>query len=269
MKIAGKVFVVTGGGNGIGREVVLGLLERGAHVAAVDLKEDSLAETATLATAAAKRLTTHSINVTDREAVLTLPSEIIEAHGQVDGLLNIAGIVHPFVPIAELDFEAIERVFNVNFWGVVNMTKAFLPALMKRPEAAVLNVSSIGGFIPVPGQGAYNASKAAVKMFTESLYAESFGTNLAVTIVFPGGVGTSITENSGVDKEIPGSDDKPTKGYKTTSPAEAGRQIIEGLKRGSLRVRIGSDAKALDRLTRLMPRRAIEMIVKATKRFEG
>lgn len=268
MQIQGNVFVVTGGGNGIGREVALGLLQRGARVAAVDLNEQGLAETALLAAAGAGRLTTHVLNVSDRATVLALPDEVIAEHGKVDGLLNIAGIVHPFVPMAELEFAIIERVFDVNFWGVVNMTKAFLPELTRRPAAAVLNVSSIGGFIPVPGQGAYGASKAAVKMFTESLFAESLDTNLAVTIVFPGGVGTSITANSGVDKTIPGSG-KPRKGYKTTSPADAGRQIIEGLEQGRLRVRIGSDAKALDRLTRLMPRRAIELVVKATKRLEG
>ncbi len=268
MDVRDKVFVVSGGGNGMGREVVLGLVSRGASVAAVDLSEGGLSETVELASAAPEKLTTHALNVTDRKAVLALPQEVIKAHGQVDGLVNIAGIVHPFVPMAELDFETMERVMNVNFWGVVNMTKAFLPDLLQRPAAAVLNVASIGAFIPVPGQGAYNASKAAVKLFTESLYAENLDTNLAVTIVFPGGVGTNITANSGVDKVIPGSD-KPTKGYKTTTPADAGRQIIEGLEKGKLRVRIGNDAKWLDRLTRLAPRRTIDFIVKQTKKLES
>lgn len=268
MDVKNKVFVVTGGGNGMGREVVLGLLSRGARVAAVDLNEAGLAETAALATAPAGALTTHVLNVTDREAVAALPGTVVEAHGQVDGLLNIAGIIHPFVPILELDLETIERVFNVNLWGLINMTKVFLPVLLERPAAAVLNVSSIGSFIPVPGQGAYNASKAAVKMFTESLYAEHMGTNLAVTIVFPGGVSTNITKNSGVDAEIPGST-KKTKGYKTTTPADAARQIIEGLEKGSFRVLIGTDAKALDFLARLSPRRAIEMVVKKTKELNS
>lgn len=268
MDVKNKVFVVTGGGNGMGREVVLGLLERGARVAAVDMNEAGLAETTGLAGAASERLAAQVLNVTDRKAVLALPKKVIKDHGQVDGLLNIAGIVHPFMPISELDFETIERVFSVNFWGVVNMTKAFLPELLQRPAAAVLNVASIGGFIPVPGQGPHSASKAAVKLFTESLYAENLDTNLAVTIVFPGGVGTNITANSGVDARIPGSD-KPTKGYKTTSPADAGRQIIEGLEKGKLRVCIGSDAKMLDLLTRLAPRRTIDLIVKKTKKLES
>jgi len=268
MHLENKVFVVTGGGNGIGREVVLGLLARGARVAAVDLNESGLEETAELAAAESGKLTTHTLNVTDRQAVLALPGEVSTAHGQIDGLLNVAGIIQPFVKLAELDFEAIERVFDVNFWGVVNMTKAFLPSLMERPEAAVLNVSSMGGFLPVPGQAAYGASKAAVKLFTEALYAESMGTNLTVTIVFPGGVGTNITENSGVEMPIV-QDTEPGKEYKTTSPADAGRQIIEGLEKGAFRILIGSDAKFMDRFSRLSPRRATELIAKKMKDLLG
>src|SRR6187399_1176195 len=162
MKIKDNVFVVTGGGNGMGREVVLGLLQRGARVAAVDLNEAGLAETAALA-AAGDRLTTHVVNVSDRKQVLALPAKVEKAHGQIDGLLNVAGIIQPFVKINELGFDVIERVMNVNFWGVVNMSKAFLPTLLTRPEAGLLNVSSMGGFLPVPGQAAYGASKAAVR----------------------------------------------------------------------------------------------------------
>jgi short-subunit dehydrogenase len=268
MQLENKVFVVTGGGNGIGREVVLGLLARDARVAAVDLSEAGLAETAGLAGAASAKLTTHALSVTDRDAVLALPGAVITAHGQVDGLLNVAGIIQPFVKLTELDFDAIERVFNVNFWGVVNMTKAFLPALMERPAAAVLNVSSMGGFLPVPGQAAYGASKAAVKLFTEALYAESMGTNLAVTIVFPGGVGTNITANSGV--ELPEMADADAgKEYKTTSPADAGKQIIEGLEKGAFRVLVGGDAKFMDRYARFSPRRATELIAKKMKDLLG
>ena len=268
MQLTNKVFVVTGGGNGMGREVVLGLLARGARVAAVDLNEPGLAETAKLAGAASAQLTTHPLNVTDRHAVLALPDAVIHAHDQVDGVLNVAGIIQPFVKLTELDFDTIERVFNVNFWGVVNMTKAFLPALTARPEAAVLNVASMGGFLPVPGQAAYGASKAAVKLFTEALYAESLGTNLAVTIVFPGGVGTNITANSGVAMpEVAAA--KPGKEYKTTSPADAGQQIIEGLEKGSFRVVIGSDAKFMDRFSRFSPRRATELIASKMKDLLG
>jgi len=266
MQLKDRVFVVTGGGNGIGREVVLGLLKRGAQVAAADFSEAGLAETKHLA-GAASGLSTHRLDVTDRQAVLALPGAVIKAHGQVDGLLNVAGIIQPFVRIEQLEFADIERVMNVNFWGVVNMTKAFLPHLLARPSAGLLNVSSMGGFLPVPGQAAYGASKAAVKLFTEALYAESRGTGLAVTVVFPGGVSTNITSNSGVAMpELKGGSGKAPK---TTSPAEAGRQVIEGLERGAFRVRIGSDAKFMDRLARLAPRRATVLIADQMKALLG
>jgi NAD(P)-dependent dehydrogenase (short-subunit alcohol dehydrogenase family) len=266
MELKDKVFVVTGGGNGIGREVVLGLLARGARVAAVDFSEAGLAETQRLA-AASLGLSTHRLDVTNRAAVLELPDAVVQAHGQVDGLLNVAGIIQPFVTIAELDFADIERVMNVNFWGVVNTTKAFLPHLLARPRAAVLNVSSMGGFLPVPGQAAYGASKAAVKLFTEALYAETRDSNISVTVVFPGGVGTNITANSGV--AVPQLKGGSGKLPKTTSPSEAGRQVIEGLERGSFRVRIGGDARFMDRLSRLSPKRATELIAKQMKALLG
>jgi NAD(P)-dependent dehydrogenase (short-subunit alcohol dehydrogenase family) len=267
VQIADKVFVVTGGGNGMGREVVLQLIARGARVAAVDLSDAGLAETAKLA-GAGKNLTTHAVNVSDRKAVLALPAAVIKAHGQVDGVFNVAGIIQPFVKIQDLDFEVIERVMNVNFWGVLNMSKAFLPELLKRPEAGLLNVSSMGGFLPVPGQAAYGASKAAVKLLTEALFAELQGTNVSVTVVFPGGVGTNITANSGV--EIPNMEEL-TKGKtpKTTTPADAGRQIIEGMEKGRFRVLIGSDAKFMDRFARLNPKRATLLIANQMKALLG
>ncbi|MBX3067696.1 MAG: SDR family oxidoreductase [Microbacteriaceae bacterium] len=268
MDVKGKVFVVTGGGNGMGREVVLGLIARGAKVAAVDLREEGLEETAALAKAPKGALTTHVLDVTKRQDAIALPERVIAAHGQVDGILNIAGIIQKFVKIQELSFEEIEKVMNVNFWGVVNMTKAFLPHLLARPEAAVLNVSSMGGFLPVPGQAAYGASKAAVKLFTEALYAETRGTGVQVTVVFPGGVGTNITKNSGVD--IPNAAELESgKQRKTTSPADAGRQIIEGVEKASFRVVIGGDASFLDKLSRLAPRKATEFIAKQMKSLLG
>ena len=267
MQITDRVFVVTGGGNGMGREVVLGLLQRGAHVAALDLSEAGLAETVELS-GNAQRLTTHVVDVTDRKAVAKLPAAVEKAHGAVDGVLNVAGIIQPFVKIQDLDFDVIERVMNVNFWGVVNMSKAFLPTLLARPEAALLNVSSMGGFLPVPGQAAYGASKAAVKLFTEALFAELQGTSVAVTVVFPGGVGTNITANSGV--EIKNMDELTAgKQPKTTSPADAGRQIIEGVEKGAFRVVIGSDAKFMDRFSRFSPRRATLLIADRMKALLG
>ena len=272
MQIADRVFVVTGGGNGMGREVVLQLIKRGARVAAVDLSEAGLAETVTLAGAAEGKLTTHALNVADRDAVLALPDAVVKAHGQVDGLFNVAGIIQPFVKINELGFDVIERVMNVNFWGVVNMSKAFLPHLLARPESGLLNVSSMGGFLPVPGQAAYGASKAAVKLFTEALYAETQGTPLKVTVIFPGGVGTNITANSGVDTsklEAAAAASDNGKQRKTTSPADAGRQIIEAMEKGAFRATIGGDARFMDRFARLSPRRATLLIANQMKSLLG
>lgn len=260
MEIQGKVFIVTGGGSGIGREVVFGLLRRGARVAAVDLREAALEETSRLA-GAGERLTLHPLDVTDRAGVQAMVAQVVDAHGSLDGLLNVAGIIQKFVKLIELDHAEIEKVMNVNFWGVVNTTKAVLPRLVQRPQACVVNVSSMGGFAPVPGQTAYGASKAAVKLLTEGLYAELRGTPVAVTVVFPGAVNTGISENSGVSISA-GSDVDAGKGYPMTSAADAATAIIQGVEKGRYRVVIGKDARMLDRLARLAPRRATEMIAK-------
>ncbi|WP_394552033.1 SDR family NAD(P)-dependent oxidoreductase [Agromyces sp. MMS24-JH15] len=163
MHIANKVFVVTGAGNGIGRETTLRLLAGGASVAGVDLNADGLAETARLA-GAGGRFSQHVVNITDREAVAGLPAAIEAAHGQVDGIVNIAGVIQQFMKVVDLPFSEIDKVMNVNFGGVMNMCKAFLPTLLARPEAAILNVASMGSYAPVPGQAVYGASKAAVKL---------------------------------------------------------------------------------------------------------
>lgn len=264
MDIAGKVFVVTGGGNGIGREVTLELLRRGGRVAAVDLREDALAETARLASAPEGRLSLHALDIADRGAVDALPNAVLAAHGQVDGVLNIAGIIQPFVKIQDLWIEDIERVMNVNFYGTLYMTKAFLALLSERPQASLVNVSSMGALVPVPGQGAYGASKAAVKLLTECLFAEYQGTNLAVTVVFPGAIGTNIAGNSGLDMAAAAADEGAAK-HKVTPAPEAGRQIVDAVQNGDFRVLIGGDVRMLDRISRLSPKRAILLIANQMK----
>jgi len=271
MRIQDRVFVVTGGGNGIAREVVLQLLAKGARVAALDLSEQGLAETAALANAG-DRLSTHVVNVTDRAAVEALPAAVRERHGAIDGVLNIAGIIHRFAPISELSVEEIARVIDINYWGTVYVVKAFLPELLARPEAVILDFSSMGGLVPVPGQGAYGSSKAAVKLFTETLFAELQGTNVHVTVVFPGGVSTNITGNSGVS--TPGgmseADAQQTaKRMRLTTPQDAARQTVEAIERDRPRLVIGNDARSLDRLGRLMPTRAIRIVAERMKSILG
>lgn len=115
-----------------------------------------------------------------------LPEAVVAHHGHLDGLLNVAGVIQEFVPFAELSPEAMHRVVDVNLWGTVHTTQVCLPHLVERPEACVVNVSSMGGLVPVPGQTLYGASKAAVRLLTEGLYAELRGTAVAVSVAFPG-----------------------------------------------------------------------------------
>lgn len=261
MEIRGKAFVVTGAGAGIGREVVLALLARGARVAGVDRSVEGLAETVGIA-AAGSSLITVPLDITDRAAVEALPAQVTAAFGQVDGLVNVAGIIQPFVRINDLDYAAIERVMNVNFWGVVNMTKTFLPLLLARPVAHIANVSSMGAYAPVPGQTAYGASKAAVKLFSEGLYAELLDTHVGVTVIFPGATATNIAGNSGIDMKAPAGD---TKGFAMTQPTETARLIVEGIEQNRYHVFAGKDARTMDRLARYLPNRVAKIVYKQMK----
>ena len=264
MQLSGKVFVVTGAGSGIGRATALQLLGRGTRVAAVDLHGDALEQLATLARAGS-RLSLHPMDVSDMSAVGALPDAVITHHGHVDGVLNIAGIIQPFDPVMELPLPVAEKVMAVNFWGTYYVTTTFLPLLVQRPEAVVLNTSSMGALVPVPGQGVYGASKAAVSLLTECLYAELKDTAVSVVLVIPGAVGTNITTNSGV--ETPTMPDGATS--KMTSADEAAHQIVEGVREGTFRILIGSDARMLDRLSRVAPVKSIGIVADRMKALLG
>lgn len=259
-----KTFVVTGAGSGIGRALVLKLLDEGARVAAVDINEETLQETRVLAGTNADKVSLHVLNVADRAAVEALPEAVSAAHGAVDGLINNAGIIQPFVRLNDLPYEAIERVLAVNLNGPIYLTKAFLPHLLQRPEAHIINVSSMGGFFPVPGQTLYGASKAAVKLLTEGLYSELMETNVRVTAVFPGAIATNITANSGV--AITGRDaDAEAPSFTAVAPEVAAQTIIDGMKQNKFQVYIGRDANMMNILYRLSPRRATEFMYKQMK----
>lgn len=268
MQITDKVFVVTGAGNGIGREVALELLRRGASVAGVDLREDALAEAAALA-GAGDRFSQHALDITDQDAVDLLPMQVAAQHGHVDGLLNVAGIIQKFVHFKELELDEMRKVMDVNFWGTVYVNKAFLPHLTARPEASLVNVSSMGGFLPVPGQTVYGASKAAVKLLTEGLYSELRDTTVKASIVFPGAIATNITGNSGVTS--PGGAASPEDAaVKAESsklqplPASEAATIIvdQAVEKGRYRVTVGKDAAMLDRMVRIAPQKATDFIAK-------
>jgi short-subunit dehydrogenase len=254
MKVDGKVWVVTGAGSGMGRELVVRLLSMGGRVAAVDLSAEGLEGTAAL-TSAGQRLSTHVLDITDRVAVEALPAAVLAAHGEVDGLINNAGIIQPFVPVAELDDAEIARVMDVNFFGTLHLVRAFLPLFLERPEAHIANVSSMGGFFPFPGQTIYGASKAAVKLLTEGLHAELLDTSVRVSVIMPGAVETAITANSGVEQI-----DLDEGAARMTRADKAARIIVEGIERDRLHIYVGPDARLMSLAVKLAPRRAVRFV---------
>lgn len=259
MKVQNKVVVVTGGGNGMGRELVLNLLGRNARVAAVDINPAALQGTVDLAGDKKDKLSTHVVNITDKDAVAALPAQVIEKHGAVDGLINCAGIIQPFVKVNDLDFAAIERVMNINFFGTLYMTKAFLPHLLQRPEAHIANISSMGGFLPVPGQTIYGASKAAVKLLTEGLHSELANTNVHVTVIFPGAIGTNIAVNSGLT-HMPSASTAQQQALKPLAPAKAAQIMLDGIEKNRYRITVGQDSTMMDLLYRASSKHAAQLI---------
>lgn len=256
MRISGRTWVVTGGGDGLGRELVRQLLDRGAKVAAVDLRPEALQETAQLM-AAGDRLSLHVVDVTDREAVRALPEQVEASLGPVDGVINNAGIMQPFLPVNDLGYDTIDRVLDVNLMGTVHMVKAFLPHLLLRPQGHIANVASMGGFFPFPGQTMYGASKAAVKLLTEGLYAELLDTDIDVTVIMPGGMATSMAKNSGV--AAPSAEGSR---YPVTHVEDAARTILNGIERNKLHVYVGRDAQLMNLAIKIAPRRAIRLVQK-------
>ena len=263
MKVENKVIIVTGAGSGMGRELTLNLLSKGAKVAAIDLNETSLAETLALSKADNSQLKTYLLNITDKEKVETTVPKIIADFGQVDGIINNAGIIQPFIKVNDLGFDVIERVMNVNFYGTLYLVKALLPHFLTLPEAHIVNISSMGGFLPVPGQTIYGASKAAVKLLTEGLHSELMTTNVKVSVVFPGAIATNITTNSGL--EMPKKSNAENSKMKPLPASEAAEIIISGIENDSYRIMVGNDAKFLDIFYRFSPKRAASFIADKMK----
>ncbi len=263
MKLQDKIFVVTGAGGGIGSELVGELLTRGAKVAAIDLRPEYLSALQTKLNN--PNLSIFPVDITDKDLVDKLPEQIIQAHGSVDAIVNCAGIIQPFVKVNDLDYEAIDRVMKVNFFGALYVVKAFLPHLLIRPEAYIVNFSSMGGFLPVPGQSVYGASKAAIKLLSEGLYAELRGTSVHVTTVFPGATETAITKNSGVSAPSLGENVDAAKKYKMLSPKVAAIQVVNGIENNKPQIFTGSDSKIMNFLYRVNPVYATNMITNKMK----
>lgn len=258
-----KTILVTGAANGIGRAVTLLLLKKGATVMAADRDENGLDETFKLANSYQEKLYLYPLNVADKKSVENLKDDLLKNHKALDGYINVAGIIHPFVKVNELAYDRIEKVLDVNLYGTIYMVKTFLPHLLTRPEAHIVHISSIGALLPVPGQTIYGASKAAVKLMTEGLYSELMDTPVDVTLVMPGAVGTQITENSQVD--IKNLEDMNRDKIKVITAEKAAQMIVTGMEKNAYHVLAGPDAKIIYRLARLAPKKAASLIAKQTK----
>jgi len=265
MELKNKTVVVTGGGSGMGRELVLNLLKRRNKVIALDINESGLQETSRLAGDRKEALAIQVVDIANKESIDELPDKIIASFGQVDGIINNAGIIQPFEKLNDLDFASIKKVFDINFFGALYLIKAFLPHLLTRPEAHIVNISSMGSFLPIAGQSIYGASKAAVKMMSESLAFELKETNVRVMTVFPGAIFTNIQVNSGLGKADVDDSNNKTAPKGVTLPSVAAEMIIKGMEKNKNRIFVGNDSKILRLLSRLNPDFAYNLIYNKMK----
>ncbi|WP_338857318.1 SDR family oxidoreductase [Gordonia hongkongensis] len=251
----GKVVVITGAGSGMGRDIAVKLARRGARLAISDVTADGLAVTEKLVTEAGAEVHSQLLNVAEREAVLTYADTVAEHFGVVNVVFNNAGIAH-HGEIERTEFKDIERVMDVDYWGVVNGTKAFLPHVIASGDGHIVNTSSLFGLLAEPGQAAYNSAKFAVRGFTEALRQEMIIAKhpVQVSCVHPGGIKTAIARNATVSGDH---DQKATAAFfdrylaRMTSE-DAAEVIIEGVRKNKARILVGTDAKILDLSVRLV-----------------
>ncbi|MCV7223559.1 SDR family NAD(P)-dependent oxidoreductase [Mycolicibacterium elephantis] len=251
---AGKVAVVTGAGSGIGQALAVELARSGAKLAISDVDTEGLAATEQRLKAIGAPVKVNRLDVTEREAFELYAYSVVEHFGTVNQVYNNAGIAY-VGDVEVTPYKDLERVMDVDFWGVVNGTKAFLPHLIASGDGHIVNVSSLFGIFSVPGQAAYNSAKFAVRGFTEALRQEMIanGHPVKVTTVHPGGIKTAIMRNStaaeGVDKE--GLTKTFDKHLTITTPEKAAREILAAVRENKARVLVGPDAKVLDAIVRL------------------
>lgn len=272
-----KVVVVTGAASGIGRELAVLAAERGAQLAITDVNEEGLAETAARVEALGARVHTARVDVSDREAVYAHRDEVLLEFGRADMVINNAGVALSDT-VQKTSYEDFEWLMGINFWGVVYGTKAYLDHMLERNEGAIVNVSSVFGLMGVPTQSAYNASKFAVRGFTEALRQELDGTNILATSVHPGGIKTNIIRNGRMHvntlskrRSLDTFADDFERSARTTAP-EAARTILDGVAARQVRVLIGQDAQMIDAMVRLFPTTydgAIKTATKAIQKLNG
>lgn len=253
--LSGKVAVVTGAGSGIGRALAEELARRGARVAISDVNAAGLAYTASRCLEHGAEVHEQVLNVADRDAVLAYADAVASRFGTVNLVINNAGITM-FGTAEETPFTDIEKVMDVDFWGVVNGSKAFLPHLIASGDGHLVNISSIFGLFGVPTQSSYNAAKFAVRGFTEALRQEMAiaGHPVGVTCVHPGGIKTDIVRNaaSSAGDDTAALVEFFDRVLTHTTPETAAEVILRGVTRNQARVLIGLDAKVVDVVVRLL-----------------
>jgi NAD(P)-dependent dehydrogenase (short-subunit alcohol dehydrogenase family) len=251
-----KVIAITGAASGIGLAISERCIALGARVAIADIDKPSLQQV--LSDQNSKNVLRTTIDVSNERSVQQWAMQVFEHFGRIDAVINNAGISLSRT-VCNMSREQLQRVMDINFYGVVNGVNAFLPYLQQRDDSHIVNVSSLFGLIGVPTQSAYNAAKFAVRGFTEALCQEMAGTNLNVSCVLPGGVKTNIVKSGehfdAVDgqststKELSQQFDKTAR----TTPIKAAQVIVRGILNNKKRILIGSDAKFIDLIQRLLP----------------
>jgi len=254
-RLEGRRVLITGAGSGIGRALAIELAARGSHVALCDINAIGLQETAALAKDAGE-VSQHILDVSDAGAINALPASISAAHGGLDVLINNAGVAIGGA-FEEASLEDFEWLMSVNFWGVVRMSRAFLPLLRASEDARLVNLSSIFGIIAPAGQSAYSASKFAVRGFSMALSQELEGSSVGVTIVHPGGVATNIAREARIPPTAdPGKTEHRRREIERMlkmSPQRAALIILKGIERRNTRILVGHDAKAAALMERVAP----------------
>lgn len=264
-----KIVVVTGAASGIGRALALSFAREGAVLALADRDRARLEETASAAAHFGGRVTSHDVDIGHEDAVRAFALEVEQRHGGADVLMNNAG-VSLYGSVMEMSTDEFQWVMDVNFWGVVYGVRAFLPMLLARPEAAIVNVSSLFGLFAPPGQAAYAASKYAVRGFSESLRGELAGTPVHVMTVYPAGIATSIARSA----RVAGAAD-PIAAARSSAkfdsrflriPADAAANaILNGIRRNNDTVLIGRDARRVHLMTRIFGFRAAHILARRVR----
>ncbi|MFI8125046.1 SDR family NAD(P)-dependent oxidoreductase [Acinetobacter sp. ABJ_C1_1] len=266
-----KVAAVTGAGSGIGQAIAIALAKQGCHLALSDISETGLAKTVELLTPYSVKVTTQKVDVAKRDEVATWAKAVVDEHGQVNLIFNNAGVA--IGSTAEgVSYEDLEWLIGINFWGVVYGTKEFLPYLKQSGDGHIINISSMFGLTAQPTQSAYNASKFAVRGFTESLRQELDLQNAGVsaTCVHPGGIRTNIAKAARMNNSVQSLGMDPLKSQDAfdkllrTPADDAAQQILEAVRKDRRRLLIGADAKAVDVIQRILPQGYQKIFATAT-----